>query len=407
MLSKKLGLSIEGSMSNSINIFLIVANTYVWFICTSTVLRQIIQTANLLVIQLYIVWTISFLGASTSIIVGAYFISKFCNRKRFLIIWVLLGIIASLTPIFITTFSFIEILFVSIFFNISFGLGLPFAMAEFSSNTNVENRAKLSGAIWFLVIMLSGILMNFISDNLMVSSFILTLWRTIGLIAAFSYQSNTKKTYASFTDVIRERPFISYLMPWTMFSLVNYLSTSVGINFLGEDFVNTLMLISSLVTGVSAIFGGFISDIMGRKRTTILGFILLGFGYSLLGIYPQNVIVWHFYAIVDGVAWGIFCVIFFFTIWGELAGHKSGEKYYALGSIPYLLSNYLRLTFGPLIAANVSIYSIFSFAALFLFMAVVPLMFAPETLPEKTLRERELRSYIEKAKRVREKFTKG
>jgi hypothetical protein len=32
-------------------------------------------------------------------------------------------------------------------------------------------------------------------------------------------------------------------------------------------------------------------------------------------------------------------------------------------------------------------------------------MYAPETLPEKTLKERELKSYIEKAKKIKEKFT--
>jgi hypothetical protein len=46
----------------------------------------------------------------------------------------------------------------------------------------------------------------------------------------------------------------------------------------------------------------------------------------------------------------------------------------------------------------------FSLASFFLFLAVVPLMYAPETLPEKTLRERELKSYIEKAKKIKEKY---
>ncbi|MEM2779945.1 MAG: MFS transporter [Candidatus Bathyarchaeia archaeon] len=192
-----------------------------------------------------------------------------------------------------------------------------------------------------------------------------------------------------------------------MFSLVNYLSVSVGINFFGENFVSTFTLVSSFLAGMFAIFGGLISDAIGRKRTTIIGFVLLGFGYALLGIYPQNMFAWYFYAVLDGVAWGIFYVIFFFTIWGELAGDRSSEKYYALGSLPYLFSTYLSLTISPFIAANVSFYAIFSFAAFFLFLAVVPLMFAPETLPENVLRERELRGYIERAKRVREKFTKG
>jgi len=52
----------------------------------------------------------------------------------------------------------------------------------------------------------------------------------------------------------------------------------------------------------------------------------------------------------------------------------------------------------------VSEYAIFSFAAFFLFLAVIPLMYAPETLPEKLIRQKELRRYVEKAKKIREKY---
>jgi len=38
-------------------------------------------------------------------------------------------------------------------------------------------------------------------------------------------------------------------------------------------------------------------------------------------------------------------------------------------------------------------------------LAVIPLMYAPETLPEKKIRERELKGYIDKAKKVKEKYT--
>jgi hypothetical protein len=62
---------------------------------------------------------------------------------------------------------------------------------------------------------------------------------------------------------------------------------------------------------------------------------------------------------------------------------------------------------GFYVAETVLANTIFSFASFFLFLAVIPLMFAPETLPENALKERELRSYIEKAKKVRERFTKG
>jgi len=251
--------------------------------------------------------------------------------------------------------------------------------------------------------------MNFIGENLIINSLILTFWRTASLAVLFFYETNINmaKNYASIIEVVKNRSFILYLAPWTMFSLVNYLSVNVGINFFGEDFVSVLTLFSSFLAGVFAVFGGIISDTIGRRRTTILGFVLLGFGYALLGIFPQNTATWYFYALIDGITWGIFYVIFLFTIWGELAGHKSSENYYALGSLPHLLSTYLRLIIGSIIAENVSFYAIFSLTAFFLFLAVIPLMFAPETLPERVIRERELKSYIEKAKRVREKFTKS
>jgi hypothetical protein len=44
-----------------------------------------------------------------------------------------------------------------------------------------------------------------------------------------------------------------------------------------------------------------------------------------------------------------------------------------------------------------------SIASFFLFLAVIPLFYAPETLPEKEIKERELKGYIEKAKKIKEK----
>jgi hypothetical protein len=69
-----------------------------------------------------------------------------------------------------------------------------------------------------------------------------------------------------------------------------------------------------------------------------------------------------------------------------------------------LLSNFLRFIVGPFLVEAVPIYTVFSLASFFLFLSVVPLMYAPETLPEKRMKERELKSYVEKAKEVSEKY---
>ena len=49
---------------------------------------------------------------------------------------------------------------------------------------------------------------------------------------------------------------------------------------------------------------------------------------------------------------------------------------------------------------------VFSFASFFLFAATLPLSYAPETLPEKVLKEMDLMSYVEKAKKKAEEKAK-
>jgi hypothetical protein len=55
-------------------------------------------------------------------------------------------------------------------------------------------------------------------------------------------------------------------------------------------------------------------------------------------------------------------------------------------------------------AGDIKAVTAFSLASFFLFVAVLPLMYAPETLPEKKIKDRELRDYLEKAKRTKDKY---
>ncbi|MEM3694996.1 MAG: MFS transporter [Candidatus Bathyarchaeia archaeon] len=158
------------------------------------------------------------------------------------------------------------------------------------------------------------------------------------------------------------------------------------------------------LSGLFAVVSGFFCDRLGRKIVAMVGFVMLGLGYAMLSVFPDNAISWYFYTVADGVAWGIFYSVFFAAVWGDLAHGSPSEKYYAIGGLPYLLSNFLRLVAGRYIAETVAIHTVFSLASFFLFLAVLPLMFAPETLPEKHIKERELKIYIEKAKRIREKY---
>lgn len=397
------------SANNTLFSIILIVNSFVWLSLVSKILREIVNAAAFTEYDALMVWSLNFFGAVVSIVVGAFLANRVHRRTRFLLFWTLFGIISSIAPLFIDITTITGALAVSSLFSVSLGLGLPACMAEFADYTAVENRARRSGITLLFMAGLGAVITNLITADIATSSLVLTCWKALSLVAFLFVSSNKgderKRVNVSFISIFRERSFVAYMIPWIMFSLVNYLSAPISVNIHGEELISFLTAVGNVLTGVFAIVGGFLSDIIGRKRITITGFIMLGIGYAILGIYPLNIFCLYFYTVVDGIAWGIFYVIFFFTIWGDLAYGKPSEKYYALGSLPYILSNFLRITGGPFIANTISAYAVFSFAAFFLFVAVIPLMYAPETLPEKKIKDRELKQYIDKAKKTKEKYT--
>jgi MFS family permease len=163
--------------------------------------------------------------------------------------------------------------------------------------------------------------------------------------------------------------------------------------------------------GAFALVGGFFMDFVGRKRLAIVAFVMLGLSYSFLGLfdpasagYPMS--IWYAHIALNGVSWGILYVLFVVTVWGDLSHEMPSDKFYALGVIPFFVSKMLQLTIDFQLVESISYTAIFSFTALFLFLAVLPLIYVPETLPEKVMKERELKTYLEKAKAVAAKAQK-
>ncbi|MEM2780785.1 MAG: MFS transporter [Candidatus Bathyarchaeia archaeon] len=382
----------------------VVSNAFIWYFLVFSILKMIITEITVLL------WSVHFAGAIVSAVIGAV-LSERIRRKTFFISWMMLGVISSFILSCVTFTSVLNILLISLFTGVAFGIGVPASLGCFAEHTAIENRAKLGGLILFINSIGTFLLGLIMSGDITLNGFILAIWRLSGLIIFLLFEppseSMNNRRNVSFGFILHRRSFVVYLLPWVMFSLVNYLSVPVLNKLFTAELVESIVIIESTLAGFFAIMGGFLSDIFGRKRMSIIGFVMLGLGYAVLGIYPENLLNWYFYILVDSIAWGLFHVIYIFTIWGDLSEGVSTGKYYAIGGLPFYVSNFLRILIGPYIAEAVSAYAIFSFTALFMFLATLPLMFAMETLPEKTLRERELRSYIEKAKRVREKFTKG
>ncbi len=219
------------------------------------------------------------------------------------------GVITSaiLILVLLVAMTMINILITSLLLSISFGFGLAAAMDSFAGYTTQENRAR-SGSIVLLSIFFSTfILWSILTDNVFLNSLFMLLWRAFGLIAFvfldIKEESTSKVAELSLISVLKERHFVLYLIPWTFFSLVNYLSWYINANIYGEELIRTSSLIENVLAGASAIIAGLVSDTRGRKLVTLIAFILFGLGYAVLGIYPSSIISWYFYVVLDGIAW--------------------------------------------------------------------------------------------------------
>jgi MFS family permease len=281
----------------------------------------------------------------------------------------------------------------------SLGYVLPFLLGIFSEYVSVEVRGRTGGLVFFIsgLVIIAGIAIGSYFTN----PFFLTVWRALSialLLALHLPKTTIAKTDVSFATVARNRSFILYFVPWFMFSITEMFSP-FKINQL--QYFLPMLLIGCL----SSLIGGKLFDSIGRKRVTIVAFVLIGIGYALSGIMVSNIINYLLVAI-RGLAWGILLALFITVLWGDLSIlTRKTEKYYAIGIVPFFIFAIGRIFFqsSALVLPPESLYSFLSF---FLFLAVLPLIYAPETLPEKTIRNRDLTSYIEKAKRVSERQTK-
>jgi MFS family permease len=395
------------SQKDAVVTIILIANAFIWYFYAFNYLSDVVHGSGLADFAI-LIYGINFLGIAFSAVLGASLVNRFQRRMPFLLYWMLAGVIISLMVAISNFADFTGLALLSAVLGVYFGLGMPSCMGYFAASTKTEKRARLGGTTFLLIGLGSVLIGNMGSNNAILTSLILAAWRAVGLVLLIFLKPSKsqigKNDKISYGSVFSNKAFILYLIPWLMFSIVNDFTFSVTTGF-PEDLVFFSGLVEMVIAGGFAVVCGFLADFLGRKRLAIGGFILLGLGYAVLGFFSTNEIGWWFYTSVDGIAWGIFTTIFIMTLWGDLAEGKGSEKYYAIGGLPYLFSNFARLSIAPLVVEQPA-YTIFSFASFFLFLAVLPLIYAPETLPEKTIKERELKSYVEKAKKEAKKAQK-
>jgi hypothetical protein len=393
----------------SFQVTFLLVNSLTWLFIERRNLGIILNKIGVLTQGNFIIWGVWDLAIISSGIIGAVFSTKI-KKSLFLYLWTISGVLAS-SLIYCLQYlqNSLYVIPLSFFWGLSFGIGMPSCLSYFAEQTTFENRGAISGLVFFITSSITPLVISTSGMNFALS-LISIGWRATSFMVLITLgvkenSSESKKAAASFKSILSDKNIALYLVPWFMFSFVYGFQKVTIEQTLPADFYDLLKVIQAASAMISAVIIGILCDRIGRKHVVTYGFILLGIAYAVVSIAPYSSVSFYFYSLVDGIAWSIFIIMFVLTLWGDLSviNAKSAEKYYAIGSIPFFFADFIGFLFAAYMQAPIS--TAFSIASFFLFLAVVPLMYAPETLPEKKRRERELKEYIERAKKVREKFT--
>ncbi len=341
-----------------------------------------------------------------SALAGSIFLPK-TKRARTLYGWLLFGTAASLLPAVPVGNSFVGTLTIIATLGTSLGVGMPWLLRWFSESLPIENRGKVAGLTFFMIMVSAPLFIIATSGSeLLPMVLFLALWRSWSIPTLRAYPADIvpreRELKTSFRRVFDNKAFILYFIAWLMFSMVDGFE-QFAISQHQVVFGFTMTTIEPAIAGISALVGGILADRAGRKRIIIFGFASLGIAYAVLGIASQEPISWLLYFVVDGVAIGLLWMMFTIVVWGELEP-RGIEKYYAVGEAPFFMTEILYVLSTSFVA-SIPQASAFSLAAFFLFIAVIPLLYAPETLPEKKIQDRQLKIYFEEALKLKQKAT--
>jgi MFS family permease len=229
-------------------------------------------------------------------------------------------------------------------------------------------------------------------------------WRGLGLAVLPFIEANksgkildTDRT--SSPQVAQRKELILYFIPWVTFSLINGIDTHVYGKFHTQEVIEAGLTLIHLSGSFSSLLAGIAIDFIGRRTSITFAMVILGLGFVALSFAQTSLASWLFFSFTTGIAWGILSIVYVLVLWGELATREKREKYYAIGMIPFFLSQAVGYILNPMLS-GLSSTQLFSTATLLNFLAVIPLLFAQEVLPSRTMEQRRIRDYIRKAKQL-------
>lgn len=383
----------------------LTSGSLAWFFLLQTYFQDILIEINMPEFMWVEIGKILYYGFAVIAAIFGSYISPKIHRKKLIFIWISSGIFATALLIFLN--DILTCIIISPILGFSMGLGLPSSMATLTDYFKIEQRGKMAGIT---------ILQTFIMAFLVIATFSFlksdTTLKTIAIIPLMIIVRSTsyisyfldKENYKQETEktTLKETPykeFFFYIFPWIMFVIAAGLANNIIPGEQRYDAAKTTGTI--LRMGLLAIFGiiwGIISDRVGRKPPIIIGLISLGISFGLIGfsMSPNNVII---YLATSGIAWASFLTVYL-IIPGDLSTQKSREKTYALGTIAPLIIWFGLAMIDPTTIRIISSGSFSQILSGILFISIIPIMRAKETLPETKMKQRKMKEYTKKVEKL-------
>ncbi len=383
-------------------VMLLFFPSFAWFFLFDFTASSYIESLAVNLIWIYIGKALFYISIAVSAIIGSI-ISERLNRRRFLEFWIVFGVIA--TTSFGVFQGLIFFLLLGVLAGASFGLGFPSSLAFLADSTTVEERARVSGVailVTFISIILAVGVLSMLHLELVEYLLISIILRAISCFALLldpCERAVCKRK--NWMAVLNTYGFLLYFVSWLMFTLAGGISGFIKpLQSLEYESVRILGSVVQYVGVVpSALISGFASDRFGRKKTLIFGLITLGISYALFSVATSST-TYLLTKIISGVAWGIILVVYCLTVIGDFAVSCSKEKFYAIGMVvPFILYSIFKI-FSDAISPSIPNSLISSILSMILFISVIPLLYAPETLPWKKIRQRRFSEHIKKLKKL-------
>ena len=367
----------------------------IFFILRSFLLDLILENALIEQSLVLSAKCVYLLALTISALIGSFILQKIERRRLFIITlaYRLIGILSILL-----FQNGISVFLPCFLLGSSFGLGFPSDLSFLSDNTEMEERGKISGIVLCItfvsVIVLMIISAEFSIIQNMSMILILQILSTGALVLNKSWEKPPRISIP-LERIMENRTFLLYMLPWAMFSFVNG-----AVEFLWQmletyEVRAGAVMVQYIASIIFFIVAGIVSDYYGRKPTLLIGFVMLGFSYFLVPSIETPAIDYTV-SVFSGIAWSFIMVSFLFTIVGDLSPNGGRETYFAISGLFWMVIETGFTFISSVVSLSFGISIVSSILSLVMFLAVIPLLSIPETLPRNKIRDRRISDYFER-----------